>query len=116
MRFRSVFVVSLLISNSKITHVDAFDEKRTFGPIFNDSAFLIPALRLQKEIETLEAADGTTLADICNAPLSPQSSVCNIQSIWSYWQDEEENMKKTGFNEQTQHQDTYLDHFVLCSR
>ena len=118
--FRPFYRTAQIIVHAKdlddFSHVDIFDERRLFGPVFNDSAFLLPLLQLQKDIEAIVAEDGTTLADVCNAPLSPQSPICNIQSVWAYWQDDPENLAKSGLNEQTGHVDTYLDHFLLCSR
>ena len=29
-----------------------------------------------------------TLKDICHSPLKPSIDICNIQSIWAYWQDD----------------------------
>ena len=29
-----------------------------------------------------------SLADICHSPLKPSVDICNIQSIWAYWQDD----------------------------
>ena len=66
--------------------MDVYDEDREFGPVFNASHFLLPVLRLQKAIEAIVAEDGTTFQDVCNAPLSPQSKICNVQSLWAYWQ------------------------------
>lgn len=80
------------------------------------TSFLLPLLQLQKDIEAIVAEDGTTLRDVCNAPLSPQSDICNIQNVWAYWQDEAENLLKGGVNADTKHNDTYLDHFLLCAR
>ncbi len=62
--------MELLLSVNKLVHVsnifqityrDVFDEERTFGPVFNDSHFLLPLLKLQKDIEAIVAEDGTTL-------------------------------------------------------
>ena len=44
----------------QITYKDVFEEKRTFGPVFNDTHFLLPLLKLQKDIESIVAEDGTT--------------------------------------------------------
>ncbi len=89
---------------------------REFGPVFNASHFLLPVLDLQKRIESVVAEDGTTFQEVCNAPLSPQSTICNVQSLWAYWQDDAANLNLTGLNEATGHVDTYLDHFLMCSR
>ncbi len=45
----------------QITYRDVFEEDRTFGPVFNDTHFLRPLLKLQKDIEAIVADDGTTL-------------------------------------------------------
>ncbi|TRY76439.1 hypothetical protein TCAL_00054 [Tigriopus californicus] len=118
--FRPFYRTEQVIVHAKniapFEYLDTFDEKKTFGPVFNQSAFLVPLLKLQKDIESIVAEDGTTFEEICNAPLSPQLSVCNIQSIWAYWQGDVNNLLKSGFNPSTQHTDTYLDHFLLCAR
>ena len=44
----------------QIVHLDIFDEERVFGPVFNDTAFLLPLLKLQQDISNLVAPDGTT--------------------------------------------------------
>jgi len=44
----------------QIVYDDVFEERRTFGPVFNDTHFLLPLLKLQKEIEAIVAEDGTT--------------------------------------------------------
>ena len=101
------------------------NKEREFGPIFNKTAFLKPLLDLQTSIENLSTEpvkqiDGSykhiKLEDICHKPLS-QSSVCNIQSIWAYWQDNaallDETLRYTkpdGFVEEN-----YLDHFLSCT-
>ena len=100
----------------QISYIDVFGQNRTFGPIFHVNKFLIPLLRLQKDIQSLVAEDGTTLSDVCNAPLFPKSNQCNVQSIWSYWQDDVTNLFKFGIHRGTGHNDTYLDHFLMCSR
>ena len=54
---------------------------------------------------------------VCNKPLLPSSSICNIQNIWAYWQDDISKLEATGENTKySGHLDTYLDHFLLCAR
>ena len=33
-------------------------------------------------------AELVSLSDICHSPLKPSVNICNIQSIWAYWQDD----------------------------
>ena len=82
--------------NPQFNYVDVYDENREFGPVFNATHFLLPVLKLQKSVEAIVAEDGTTFQDVCNAPLSPQSKICNVQSIWAYWQVSD---RSCGFNE-----------------
>ena len=115
--------------------MDYQDRNRTFGPIFHKEEFLLPLLKLQKEIEALEVKsvgpDGKekmiTLKDVCNNPLSrpdKKTGICNIQSIWSYWQDSEETLHKiTECPPENLEPDpskrkkcNYLDHFLMCAR
>ncbi len=86
--------------------MDAFNETREYGPVFHRDEFLLPLLELQMAIEGIVAEDGTKLEDVCNAPLEPQSHLCNIMSIWSYWQDDRATLNES----------VYLDHFLMCSR
>nr|XP_040583729.1 NPC intracellular cholesterol transporter 1-like [Lepeophtheirus salmonis] len=102
---------------STFQYEDLFGETKEFGPIFHKYEFLLPLLRLQKEIEKIETQDNKVLLkDICHTPLTPTSNACNIQNLWSYWQDDPKELDKTGYNDKTNHNDTYLDHFILCSR
>lgn len=77
----------------------------TFGPVF-DREFLTNVLYLQEGIKKLNA-NGTTLKDICFAPLSEdgnalEDSNCVVQSIWGYFQDDIERLddeeEDGGFN------------------
>ena len=103
--------------------VDFRGVNSTFGPIFHKDEFLLPLLDLQEQIKGLTAEfwNGTatievSLTDVCNNPLSRPdrpNEHCNIQSIWSYWQDKAENLApKTNLLNVTM---TYLDHFIECS-
>ena len=91
-------------------------EELTFGPVFNSTHFLLPLLELQRAVERVTAADGTTFADVCNAPFAPQSGACNVQSLWAYWQDSEEVFGRRGVAVDGGAESGYLDHFVTCSR
>ncbi|KAH8329144.1 hypothetical protein KR074_004746 [Drosophila pseudoananassae] len=88
----------------------------TFGPVF-DREFLTNVLYLQEGIKKLNA-NGTTLKDICFAPLSEdgnaqEDSNCVVQSIWGYFQDDieklDDNDEDGGFNV------TYLDELYQCT-
>ena len=94
------------------------EKDRIFGPIFNNTHFLKPLLRLQQSIENLTTSDGITLKDICLQPLV-QSDVCTIQSIWGYFQDSEERLdeefKDAGLFDIINRTENYLDHFISCA-
>jgi hypothetical protein len=78
-----------------------------FGPVFNRS-YLLDLLDLQRGVEAVVSKEnGITLQDVCNAPLTPQNTACNIQNVWGYWQD-----NVTTFGEGM----SYLDHLVNCTR
>jgi len=67
-----------------------------FGPIFKKD-FLADVLDLQEEIKSLDA-NGTFLNDICYAPLKNDGSTvkasdCVVQSIWGYFQDNEDRLE-----------------------
>ena len=101
----------------QIDYTDTTNHKRTFGPIFNKTHFLKPLLELQNNIQNLRTEDGITLESICHKPLK-QSSVCNIQSVLAYWQDDpnllDETISfKTPSNKEIN--STYLDHFLSCA-
>ena len=56
------------------------DIDRTFGPVFNESSFLLPLLSLQQAIEGLKSEpNGHQLKDVCNQPLHGDKA-CNIQN------------------------------------
>lgn len=92
-----------------------------FGPAF-DKSFLLAVLDLIKDIKALKGReDDVGLEKICFAPLTsafsgpPQVDNCAIQSIWGWFQDdedkiEEEDQDNNGFNV------TYLDHLLKCFR
>ena len=97
---------------------------KTYSPMFNKK-FLKALLKLQKDIEALEVEDTEgklSLTDVCFKPLQlapgdkygddTDNGNCSINSIWAYWQDEEDNLDivtngKVKFN--------YLDHFTICT-
>ena len=99
----------------QIPYIDTFEDEQLFSPLFNKE-FLWDLLDLQFAIENITTENGVTLQEVCNAPLSPQDNTCNIQSIWAYWQDDPAALNLTGVNSLNNHTDTYLDHFLLCSR
>ena len=76
-------------------------------------------LKLQQRVEDVKYKSGNQikgLKDVCHQPLAPEKDECNIQNIWSYWQDDIEEFKKNGISQSSGHNDTYLDHFLLCIR
>ena len=107
----------------QFNYFDYLDKNTTFGPIFNREEFLLPLLELQKQIMniTIESeGEVISLKDVCNNPLSRpdrKTGFCNIQSIWSYWQDDQDifdeiiDLEGLGVKNLT-----YLDHFLMCAR
>ncbi|XP_030383524.1 NPC intracellular cholesterol transporter 1 [Scaptodrosophila lebanonensis] len=86
----------------------------TFGPVFHKE-FLTEILYLQEEIKSINAS-GTSLKDICYAPLTENNEKtinCVIQSIWGYFQDDVSRLDDedvdNGFNV------TYLDDLYQCT-
>ncbi|XP_063244336.1 NPC intracellular cholesterol transporter 1 isoform X2 [Bacillus rossius redtenbacheri] len=91
-----------------------------FGPVFNQE-FLLAVKRLQEGIESLGVSDGEGLERICFAPMTSvftgptQLSQCVVQSVWGYFQDDEDYFNETdtdayGFTI------NYLDHIKKCSQ
>ena len=97
-------------------HVDVSGKTYEMGPIFHADEFLKPLLKLQQGIENITTDSGIMLKDVCNAPLAPQDNVCNIQNIWAYWQDDVEKFDLQRNVTEFNFIDTYLDHFLLCSK
>ena len=90
------------------------DIDRTFGPVFNESSFLLPLLSLQQAIEGLKSEpNGHQLKDVCNQPLHGDKA-CNIQNLWAYWQDSPSNLAITKWDDSLQRELSYLDHFLAC--
>ena len=74
-------------------------------------------MELQKNIQNLETEDGISLEDICHKPLK-QSSVCNIQSVLAYWQDDPNLLDETIIFRSPEDEEInsiYLDHFLFCA-
>ena len=91
------------------------DIDRTFGPVFNESSFLLPLLSLQQAIEGLKSEpNGHQLKDVCNQPLHGDKA-CNIQNLWAYWQDSPSNLAITKWDDSLQRELSYLDHFLACA-
>ncbi|KAM8715427.1 hypothetical protein ACLKA7_002475 [Drosophila subpalustris] len=88
-----------------------------FGPIFKKD-FLANVLDLQESIKNLDA-NGTSLNHICYAPLKDddstvQASDCVVQSIWGYFQDDEERLEDN--EEDNGYNVTYLDELYQCMK
>jgi len=99
----------------QITYNDTFGTLQTFSPIFNKE-WMLRLLKLQKDLEGIVTPkNGVTLKDVCYAPMSPQDTVCAIQNVWAYWQDDPEKLDLWGINGEG-HNDTYLDHLLVCTR
>lgn len=99
---------------TKFNYTNVLGEVTEFGPVFHKE-FLLDVLGFQKAVEGIVTPDGVALSDVCNAPLSPTSGACNIQTIWAYWQDDPAEFNKSAVSDLSGHLDTYLDHFILCS-
>ncbi len=118
--YRTNQVIIHVAENSSLpwiyNYTDSLDMIQDFTPLFTKE-FLLQILDLQKQIEAIETEEnGVTLQDVCNAPLSPEDNHCMVQGIWAYWQDDPEKLDDFGWNNNTNHNDTYLDHFLLCTR
>ena len=129
--YRTALVVVKAIENpdlgmSKIPHTDYLGNEKEFSAMFQKK-FLKKVLQLQKDIEKItfefenEFGTGTELYDItavCNKPLQPFNSNCNINSIWAYWHDQEELLDRV-YNITAEQAGelpfNYLDHFLECS-
>ena len=94
--YRTALVVVKAIENdelgmSKIHHTDYLGNVKEFTAMFQKK-FLKKVLELQKDIEKItfdfEEQYGNDITNVCNKPLAPFNSNCNINSIWAYWHDE----------------------------
>ncbi|XP_037927352.1 NPC intracellular cholesterol transporter 1 isoform X3 [Teleopsis dalmanni] len=114
--FRLEQIIIRAVDLPDIVH-DTSNGPIRFGPVF-DRQFLTDVLNLQEEIKALGADNGTSLADICYAPLvselagDVEISNCVVQSIWGYLGDDIERLddksEENGFNV------TYLDEIYQC--
>ena len=115
-------IVLKIVIFLQFEYFDFLDRNLTFGPIFNRDEFLVPLLKLQDQIMNLEVNFNDTiitLKDVCNNPLSrpdKDNGICNIQSIWSYWQDSLDNLDLITEGFLGKKNLTYLDHFLKCAR
>lgn len=114
--YRTAQVIVAAKDLPDFTYIDTDGLEQNFGPIFHEEEFLKPLLKLQQDIEEITTETGLKLQDVCNAPLSPQDNVCNIQNIWAYWQDSLEKFELIRLNSNTGRNMTYLDHFLTCAR
>ncbi|KAH8287955.1 hypothetical protein KR018_009760 [Drosophila ironensis] len=112
--YRIEQIIIKAVNLPKIVH-NTSNGPITFGPVF-DRDFLTNVLHLQEGISKIDA-NGTTLKDICFAPLSEdgaakEDSNCVVQSLWGYFQDDierlDDNEEDNGFNV------TYLDSLYQC--
>jgi len=98
-----------------LPYVDLLDEEKLFSPLFRRE-FMLEVLKFQKAVENVTSASGVTFKDVCSQPLAPSSDACNVQTVWAYWQDDQEEFDRSGVNAKSGHNDTYLDHFLICAR
>lgn len=78
--------------------------------------FLLAALELQNQVSSLKARnlnESISLSDICFKPLSPDNENCTIQSIFGYWQNDANTMRKT-IEEYDIVTHDYITHFENC--
>lgn len=91
-----------------------------FGPAFN-SDFLKEVLKLQEKIKEIGAGTDWGLDKICFAPLRSKGQTetdvgeCVVQSIWGYYQDDEDNFDTTD-TDANGFETNYLDWFLACSQ
>ncbi|CAL8142438.1 unnamed protein product [Orchesella dallaii] len=90
-------------SNLPFNRTNGDGETQTFGPVFQKK-FLFAISQLQSDIESL---NNGSLINICLRPLETN---CTIFSLMEYWQNSPGNLNITTSN------DTYLDHFLSCSK
>ena len=137
--YRTSLVIIKAIESQEhgMVDIDYYDPYLDMDLVFSQmfqKKFLFKALELQKKIENItfefEETDDNgnrvieeyDINKICNKPLDPFNSHCNINSIWAYWKDVEANLDKTdevtiGTGEDEQNYTIgYLDHFLDCSR
>ncbi|CAK9301243.1 unnamed protein product [Gordionus sp. m RMFG-2023] len=92
-------------------------DSKTYGPIFREE-LLIEALKLQSSISLLKFTNRSSsetigLSDICFKPLSPVNNNCTTQSLFQYYQNEE-NLLREDFGKSPNA--GILKHFDFCSR
>ncbi|RXG72798.1 Niemann-Pick C1 protein [Armadillidium vulgare] len=85
--YRTAQIFIRPVGFEKFVHDDV-----SFGPVFNES-FLLEVMKLQNYIQFELSADvmgeKVFLDDICNKPLAPDNTNCNIQSLINIWQNSE---------------------------
>lgn len=86
-----------------------------------DLEFLAQALRLQNQVSSLQGVledqNGTRLVslhDICFAPLSPDNTNCTIQTIFNYWQNNEQLLRYQQLDDFNDTLADYITHFQGC--
>ncbi|OXA57471.1 Niemann-Pick C1 protein [Folsomia candida] len=98
------------------------EEPEHFGPIFNKE-FMYALLDLQERIvNDVRGENGEQLSDVCFSPLSPENTNCTIFSYLEFWHSNPKNFEKVASydaiigEEVVTLTDSYLDHFLFCSR
>ena len=130
--YRTALVIIKAVENPDVGMNKIENNGYIFSSMFNKQ-FLRDTLDLQKKIEAITFEyeevddDGNTrtevydLSKVCNKPLNPFNSNCNINSIWAYWNDTSEHLDV----EHDMSQDpgstlnvtlNYLDHFLECTK
>ncbi|XP_044760492.1 NPC intracellular cholesterol transporter 1 isoform X1 [Coccinella septempunctata] len=116
--YRTEQIIIRAVGLEPIEHATS-DGMLKYGPAFNDT-FLKEVLRLQERIKAIGEDTDFSLDKICFAPLRSGNgdtdvSECVVQSIWGYYQDDEDIFDKTG-KDPNNYTTNYLDQFSMCSQ
>ncbi|XP_045477645.1 NPC intracellular cholesterol transporter 1 isoform X2 [Harmonia axyridis] len=116
--YRTEQVIIRAVGLESIEH-ETSDGVVTYGPAFNDT-FLKSVLLLQEQIKAIGEDTDFSLDKICFAPLRNNNdktvvSECVVQSIWGYYQDDEDIFDETGLDPKN-FTTNYLDKFNICSQ
>ncbi|XP_075217206.1 Niemann-Pick type C-1a isoform X2 [Lycorma delicatula] len=116
--YRTEQVIINAVNLENVKH-NTSDGEIEFGPVFHKK-FLVEVLKLQEAIEMIRIDENSGLENICFAPLTSsfkgasRVSECVIQSIWGYYQNDLEMLKKNT-SDVYGNVVNYLDHFLECS-
>ncbi|XP_044253675.1 NPC intracellular cholesterol transporter 1 isoform X1 [Tribolium madens] len=117
--YRNEQVIIKAVNLPQIHHNTSNGEV-VFGPAF-DPTFLKEVLKLQERIKAIGAETDYALGRICFAPLRSVGKVstdveeCVVQSIWGYYQNDEETFDETDIDP-AGYETNYLDYFISCAQ